>query len=614
MLDLVSEHVTLRRTGRSFTGLCPFHREKTPSFNVSPERGIFKCFGCGVGGDVFKFVQLIEKIEFMDALRHLAERVGIQLEPQPARPGGTALRREIARVNTWAASFFARILRDDKQGPPGLAFLTGKGISRESAERFGLGLASPDGGGLLRAGKQANVDLRLLVAAGLVQAGRDGDHYEVFRDRVMFPIRDSMNRVIGFGGRALGEARARYLNTAQNDLFDKGRHLYGMDLARKAIAEHRRAIIVEGYTDCIAAHQHGFHNVVATLGTAATDAHMNLVRRHCDEVLLVFDADEAGENAADRAIGVALQHGMRVKLARIPDGQDPCDYLQHADSKAFRTILNSAADALAFKWDRALQRFQSDAGGSDRRAAMLEFVQFVGDLSCYGGLDAIQRGLIANEIARVVNSPVDDVQRLLAKAVARTRRRDSAREPSVAGPSPVIGQGARRVSANDGTGGEDAEQAVFVEILEVLLNQPELWSAAKSVFEPNRMADPILHRIAERVRQYAERSGGFEIAELIGSFESAEETSRLTDLLYRGEARGNYEATLAAAVARLEPITTARRAQVAAASLLTATESQGANQEAELLRQLGVLHHERAGGDQFTSRRTVEEHVTTGEK
>lgn len=608
LVEVVSEHVALRPAGRSLKGRCPFHHERTPSFNVTPDRGIFKCFGCGVGGDVFKFVQLIEKVDFMDALRMLAERAGIELpafrlgQPQRGDAHGPS-RADLARLNAWATAVYQRALKAAQPESAAWQFLVGKGLSRACAEAFGLGLAPADGNLLLRAIVGTRLDPQWLIAAGFVATGERGDRYEVFRDRLMFPIRDTMNRVIGFGGRTLADARAKYVNTAQNELFDKGRNLYGLDLARPAIVEARSAIVVEGYTDCMAAHQHGFSNTVATLGTAMTDAHAALLARYCDSVILLFDSDLAGETAADRALAVAMHQGLRVKLARVPSGKDPCDFLQVEGREGFRNVLNSAEDALGFKWKRTLARFAAESGGADRRAAMADFVAFIAEMGQHGAVDAIQRGLIVNEVSRVVNSPPEDIQRMLVQAGRRrvARPGGQTQEP-MTGPAQI-----GSVIAKAG----DAEQAAMVTVLEVLLNDPSLWPDACQEFDPNRFRDPDLRGVGVRVRAWAARSGDRELGELLGSIESTQEASLLTDLLVRGERRGDFRETLRSATARLERIRVEREGRLAAARLWT--EAQVVPEESDaVLRQFGELTARLARdatGRPF-SRRIAEDHET----
>ncbi|MHC4065854.1 MAG: DNA primase, partial [Planctomycetota bacterium] len=384
LVELVSAHVTLTRSGRTFRGLCPFHKEKTPSFHVIPDKMIFHCFGCKAGGDVFKFVQLREGISFGEALRILADQAGIPIRER--RSGGSAGpdRAELARVNAWAAGLYRQELLDPGRGQTARRYLAQRGLSEEVTERFGLGLATGGESGLEQAAKLAGISGQLLQAAGLVRTGDRGRTYDTFRDRLIFPIRDATKRVIGFGGRTLVEHQAKYLNTAQNELFDKGRTLYGVDLARPHIAASARAIVVEGYTDCIAGHQWGFGATVATLGTAMTEGHMDLLRRYGDQIVLVFDSDEAGNAAAQRALPVALRHGLSVRLAFVPHGKDPSDFLQASGAEAFATLLNSAVEALRFMWERTRARYNAESGDSGRRAALREFVDLVSNLARFG--------------------------------------------------------------------------------------------------------------------------------------------------------------------------------------------------------------------------------------
>ncbi len=605
LVDVVAEHVTLRPSGRSFKGRCPFHHEKTPSFNVSPERGFFKCFGCNVGGDLFKFVQLIENVEFMDALRILADRAGIELPPPGAARSGPGAagddgptKSEIARVNAWAAEVFQRQLRGSSPTDPGWAFLAEKKLSAETAGAFGLGLASADGSQLLQAAARASVNARWLEAAGLVAVGEQGDRYDVFRTRLMFPIRDATKRVIGFGGRTLSDARAKYINTAQNALFDKGTNLYGVDLARPAIAEWNAAIVVEGYTDCMAAHQHGFKNTVATLGTALTKDHARLLRRYCDEVVLIFDSDAAGDAAADRALAVALQHGLRVTLARVPEGKDPCEFLQLSGAEGFSHVLNSRCDALGFKWERTLARFHAQEGGRDRQLAMEEFAQLIADLGSIGGLGAIQRGLIINDIARTVSAPAEEIRRLLARAGQRRPVRAAAR----AGAS-----GDQRRGGVSGAVVRDGEQAALMTVVEVVLAEPGLWSDVREVFDPRRFTDLRMRSIGERLREHASRPGGLDVGVLVSSIESTDEASLLTDLLFRGEGRESRAESLRSAVSRLERIRIARGARSMAQGIRGGEESEGEAGDATL-RALGETYAHLAGGGQFVSRRAAEEY------
>ncbi len=581
IVDVVSEHVTLKRRGSRWLGLCPFHSEKTPSFNVSPDKGFFKCFGCGRGGDVFTFVQLRENVGFGEALRMLADRAGVELR-RPTR-GSDATRKEpsradLAKVNEWAVKFFRRQLGDSAVGASAADYVLSRGFSPEIQAEFGLGYADGALDRLIDAARSAGFGPEVLLAADLLRAGERGDLYCTFRNRLMFPIRDTMNRVVGFGGRTLGDDPAKYLNTRQNALFDKGRGLYGIDRARQRVAELDRAIVVEGYTDCIAAHQAGFTETVATLGTALTESQVELLRRYGSTAILLFDADKAGEAAAERAIRVALPRHLVVRLARIPNGKDPADFLQNHDSDSFTELLNSGVDALEFKWQQTAQRFGEDRGGRYRREAITEFMTVVAEAFQSGVVDAIDRGMIVNRIAKLVSVEAKEVHKLLQEAGRRTSYRSTV-PAAVASSDPP--ETSRKL---------DEEQAGLTLMLEVLLNEPGLFESCKDVFDPDRFADARDRGIAARVASLAESLGEFQVSEVLAGFEDPLVTSRVVELAHRGEGRGNFEKTLAMARTKLEQANDVRQSEASKNRL----RSDGADGSSEQLRaHVDIVRHQR---------------------
>ncbi len=362
IVDLVGEHVKLKRSGRNFVGLCPFHNEKTPSFNVNPERQMFKCFGCGEGGDVFSFVMKREGLGFVEAMRHLAERAGIDTA---GRIGGNRdadqQKAQLLRVNEWASKVFRSQLAHDALGAACRGYLERRGISAAMVERFDLGCALDSWDALLRRAAQSEVSEDLLLTAGLVaRSQRTQNLFDYFRNRLMFPIRGTNGKVIGFGGRTLGDDRAKYLNSPETPAFSKGRNLYGAFEAHKAILEKRQAIVVEGYTDAIMAHQQGVENVVAVLGTALTRDHIHLLRRYADEVVLIFDGDEAGQRSADRSLDLFVEEEMKVRLATMPEGKDPFDFLVEQGGPAFEAVVANAQDLFDFKLHYLRGQYDAD--------------------------------------------------------------------------------------------------------------------------------------------------------------------------------------------------------------------------------------------------------------
>ena len=566
VLDVVSEHVTLKRRGRRWVGLCPFHTEKTPSFTVTPEMGLFKCFGCGKGGDVFSFVQLRENIPFIEAMRMLADRAGVELGSISTRSNDGVGRTELAKVNAWAAGYFRARLNDARIGRDTREYLEHRQVSDAIAERFGLGLATDGVPGLRDAARHAGFKQALLLAADLIRQHENDRVYDTFRNRLIFPIRDVTRRVVGFGGRTLADDRAKYLNTRQNDLFDKGRGLYGIELARDAISTRGRAIVVEGYTDCIAAHQAGFAETVATLGTALTESQVDLLRRYCDEIILLFDSDEAGEAAADRAIRVALPRCVAVRLAHITDGKDPSEFLAHAGKQQFSDVLNSAVDALEFKWCQTRDRFGGNVSDARRREAILDFLRIVADAFGSGAVDEIQRGLLANQVAHVLHIDSSEVHRLLARMQPRRSRGggDPARDSDRPGPSPRLGQ----------------EQAAWVTVLEVLLNEPGVLQTVGPLPDLQGITHERDRSIAGIVVDLARELGEFRLPDVLARCQDPADAQRVAELAERGKVRGNYEETLAAAISRIRGTLIDRKVECSKEKLFGALASGGAVGEA----------------------------------
>lgn len=530
ILEVVSEHVQLRRSGRRWVGLCPFHTEKTPSFTVTPDRGFFKCFGCGKGGDVITFLQLRENMPFMDALRFLADRAGVSMDDIGRGTASGMGQKDLADVNRWGMLYFRRVLLDSPAGQNARDYLKRRDVSDAMSERFSLGVAL-GGGDLLKEAQQAGIDRTLLIACDLLRSGDDGREYETFRNRLMFPIQDVTGRVIGFGGRTLGDDRAKYLNTRRTTLFDKGRHLYGTHLARESIRQKARVVVVEGYTDCLAAHQAGFTEVVATMGTALTEAHVALLRRYTEEVLLVFDSDRAGEAAADRAMNVALPACMTVRLVRLPVGEDPSDFLGRAGADEFDQLLKGATEALEFKWIQTQSHFKANESPLKRREAVDDFLRIVAESVDTHAIDVIQRGLIINQIAHLLKIGREEVSRFLS-----TR------------------QNRRRATTNQHLGNQevtnrpaaipDAEQAAWTRVLEVLLNEPGLLTTLVPYPNFERIADSLNRRIATLVGELVTSLGDVGLTDILARFHSPQEVERVTQLAHRGEQRGNYQETL----------------------------------------------------------------------
>ncbi len=416
LVALVEAHVPLRRRGRHLEGLCPFHEERTPSFKVHAEEQFFKCFGCGKGGDCYSFIEEIERVTFREALELLAERAGIPLRSGPigsSRDDRTGIREALR----FALDRFRSNLASPR-GKEARAYLEARGIAPASAEEFGLGYAAAGWDDILGAARGKGIAPETLEAAGLLVRNDEGRLYDRFRDRLIFPILDGLERPVGFGGRVLREGEGpKYLNSPESPLFGKGRLLYGLERARKFLApEGTPLAVVEGYTDVLLPHQEGVRNVVATLGTALTPDHARLLRRYTQTVVLVFDSDEAGARASERGVEVLLAEDLDVRVAVVPEGKDPCDLVRARGGAAFADLLAGAVDF----FDHALARIEAredlSASAGRVRAADLLLV-LVSRVS-----SPVRRGEYLKRIASRLLLAESDLGRRLGDLLERATR------------------------------------------------------------------------------------------------------------------------------------------------------------------------------------------------
>jgi DNA primase len=348
IVDLISEYLQLRRSGNNYRALCPFHNEKKPSFNVNRPKQIFHCFGCKKGGDIFSFLMLHDGLSFWEAVRVLAERAGVSLPSRKGEPAGTgAIRKEIARLNGFAASHFRSNLAKSERAR---RYLADRQMSEALRERFGLGYAADAWTGLYNAAKSAGFSDEMLAQAGLARRRESGDgYYDLFRDRVMFPITDASGRVVGFGGRTLSDTEdVKYINSPESPLYHKGGSLYGLYQAKEAMRQPGTAYVVEGYFDLIMVAGAGVDNVVASLGTALTEEQARLLRRYVSRVVLIYDTDDAGIKAALRGVEVLLSCNLVPRLVRLPSGKDPDDFIRSSGAEKFRDTLEEQSDFLDF--------------------------------------------------------------------------------------------------------------------------------------------------------------------------------------------------------------------------------------------------------------------------
>jgi len=539
--EVVGNYVALKRRGKEMLGLCPFHSDTRPSFNVSESKQIFKCFACGAGGDVIKFIMLREQMSFPESVRFLAERAGVKLPERGTKnsPDNTADRNELEKLNRWAARFYRSQYDKTEIGRIARDYVDDRQISEEAARRFGLGWAPQGWDNLTKAAQEAGKPLEELARLGLLIKKDQGGFYDRFRQRLMFPVIDALGRVIAFGGRTLADDPAKYINSPESSLFNKSRTLYGLHAAKDSIIRERTAIIVEGYTDCLMAHQYELTNVVATLGTALTREHAQVLSRYADRIILVFDSDVAGQKAADRAIEVFFSQQMEVKLVTLPAGLDPCDFLkQHGEDgkKAFEDVVNNATEAMEYKWQMLQNTLEQAGSVKEHRRAADEYLRMIAEMAAHENMDGISRGLVLNRVAKLLDIPSSEVH----QRVNRQKRW-------------------QRKTANGAQQGQqiilDGVAKSHQEVLEVLLNRPDLFGEVRRAI-PNveDIAEPVLQQIARRIWVCLEKSDNVPLAEILAGCESPQLCEKILSLAELGEIRGNYEETLRGALENIERI------------------------------------------------------------
>ena len=355
IVDVVSGYVKLQKKGSSYFGLCPFHNEKSPSFSVSPSKQMYYCFGCGAGGNVLTFIMEYENYSFPEALKYLADRVGVELPQQEMNEEMKRqqdLRSRILEMNKMAAKYYYYQLRSE-QGSQAMNYLKGRKLSDETIHKFGLGYSTKYGNDLYKYLKSKGISDELLAQSGLMNVDEKRGMYDKFWNRVIFPIMDVNGRVIGFGGRVMGDGKPKYLNSPETKVFDKSRNLYGLNIARTSRKKYM--LVCEGYMDVISMHQAGFTNAVASLGTALTSQHASLLKRYTDEVILTYDSDEAGVKAALRAIPLLKEAGVATKVLSMLPYKDPDEFIKALGTEEFQKRIDEAQNSFLFEID-ILQR------------------------------------------------------------------------------------------------------------------------------------------------------------------------------------------------------------------------------------------------------------------
>ena len=547
IVEVIGEHVSLKQKGREMVGLCPFHADHRPSMNVNTVKQIFKCFACGAGGDVFKFVQMRENLTFPQVIERLAERAGIRLERRQkakkqkvegqeaqGEPAEDVDPNRLAKANAWAAKHFRKNLEDPDKGKYVRDYIAQRQMNAESVEKWQIGLAADSPDDLARAAIAKKASLKLLQQAGLLV----GQNRDKFVNRLMFTITDVTGRVIGFGGRTLDGNGAKYMNSPTTVLFDKSNSLYGLEQARHEIVSTGTAVVAEGYTDVIMAHQFGCTNVVATLGTSFTSGHARILQRYAKKVVLIFDSDVAGVEAANRALDVCLAQRIDIKIASVPEGKDPCDFILAAGKERFGQIIDEAVDVFQFKWERLKEKFNGDDTLAGKKAAVEEYMQTIATGLQAGNVPALDCGLRVNQISRIIGLDSRQINAELNNRVRRARRSAGYRQGEQEVVSIDYGQGAFAVAQR--------------EVLEVLLNEPGLYEVVRRKITAEAFDVPILRQIGEILFETLGLDTEAPLRQVLAGIESVEIGNCLMELAQAGQLKGNFEWRLTTALDAIE--------------------------------------------------------------
>lgn len=486
IVDLVERYIPLRRQGRGFVGLCPWHDDHRPSLQVNPQRQSFRCFVCDIGGDIFTFVMKMENVEFPEAVAMLAEMAGIPLSQATGKASpASEQKRELYRVMTWAEQQYHQCLLQSSEAEAARKYLEERQISQESILRFRLGFSPLQPDWLLRKARRDQINTKLLLTAGILAGGQGREPIDRFRGRVLFSIRDSQGRTVGFGGRVLPQMAesvpAKYINSPETPLFSKSRLLYGLDAARDAFRKTGTALVMEGYTDVIMAHQFGFHNAVAVLGTALGDSHLQVLQRFVDRVVLVLDGDEAGRRRAAQVLELFVARQIDLRVLILPDNLDPCDFLLKYGAPGFQDLLDTrTVDALEHAFAVAMDKINLDRDIDGVTRAVDRLLSVIAKAPARLGEHTAQQQAREWKILSRLSVLTRIDEAVLRRRLEELRRGGRARgvpsAPSSPGSTPAL----------------DGWHRTF---LEFLVTVPSAAEKLKEAFQPEQIESPVAREI-----------------------------------------------------------------------------------------------------------------------
>lgn len=529
IVDIIKEYVPLKKQGQNYKGLCPFHSEKTPSFVVSPHKQIYHCFGCGKGGNVYTFLMDRGGLSFLDAVAHLAKRCGISLpqgELTPEKARQNSLRERYFHINEMAVQFFQQEL-EAHRGQQAKQYLQKRGITKELMTKFSLGYAPDAWDELSRFLLEKGISEEEIILLGLAVKGQRGTLVDRFRNRVMFPIFDDRSRVIGFGGRVMDDTQPKYLNSPDTPLFSKGRHLYGLNLAKTAIRAKEQAILMEGYMDVLAAHQYGITQAVGTLGTALTADHGKLLMRYTYNAVLCFDADAAGQEASMRGLDILRQLGLRVSVMTVPDGKDPDEFLRKNGRDSFQGLIEQALSLVEYKLTRQMEKYNKEtvAGKVQIIQALLPDLYLIqSPVERQGLIDILAQRLSLAETA--IYAEMKKYQLEVGRS-GRNKEKTGEGQEQNAEQGEAQGQNVTRYSRRDLTAAEKAQYF----LTRVLLENPELFAEVEQAGGKALFSDQFYQEIYQVYYLLHQAGHNIKAEDLITQLEHEQTRQIITEIL-----------------------------------------------------------------------------------
>ena len=516
--EVVGQYVNLKRSGSNLFGLCPFHGEKTPSFSVAPDKGIYYCFGCHKGGGVINFEMEIEGLSYPDAVRALAQRVGMEVPDDEEYQSRYRKQERLWALSKEAARFFVSQLHAPT-GAAGLRYAQSRGMSKGTLTRFGIGFAPDSWDSLCKAMRAKGYTDEELQGAGLVSVSqKNGNLYDRFRNRLMFPIIDVRGNVIGFGGRVMDNSTPKYLNSPETEIFNKRKNLFALNVAKKSKLGY--LILVEGYMDAIALHQYGFDCAVASLGTSLTEEHATLLSRYTEQVVLIYDGDDAGQNATKRAIPMLEKAGLQVKVLQMRDAKDPDEFLKKFGADRFRLLLEESSNRVEYQL-RAIQKKYDLSVDEDRVKFIGEAAELVSSLG-----SAVQREIYGNRVAEAGKISPEAMKIEVNKARKRLLNREKRKQERIDLAPAVAAQPKSRTIHYDNVKSAKAEEIVLAQCL----TDPAMMDETENL-KPEEFSSPLLGRVFDQLRQQSRQGLAPGIAGLTDF--TGEEMAHIAGILQR---------------------------------------------------------------------------------